>query len=118
MRQTLELQITEMLESNPRPLRTSIHPFALLIQERHGIAASSGWPDFAVFDKNCSLKAFVEAKPDRGRWKPRENQAAMLFALASSGFPTFVWSPSEIVRIQKDGPKRVTDDSLRVLLGK
>jgi hypothetical protein len=119
MRKTLELQIAEMLKARPRPWRTAIHPFISLIEGegRDGIPVSSGWPDFAVFDKHHCLKALVEAKPDDGRWKPRENQLVMLVALASSGFPSFVWSPSETVRIQQDGtPKQVTENSLTDLL--
>jgi hypothetical protein len=118
MRKNLEAQIAEMLAANPkpRPLRTAIGPFAALIESRGGIPVSSGWPDFAVFDKDHRLKALVEEKPDRGRWKPREDQLVMLVGFASIGFPTFVWSPSATARIDRDGaPRSVTQDTLTEL---
>ncbi len=108
MRNTLEAQIAEMLlRPDLRPSRTGIgspgeRDFAGLIKARGGIPADSGWPDFAVFGKNGRLKALVEVKPDSGRWKPRENQLAMLLGFASAGIPSFVWSPSSVVKINQD----------------
>jgi hypothetical protein len=117
MRKTLEAEIAEKLKAGTRPMRTAVHPFASLIEDLGGIAVSRGWPDFAVFNKDYHLKAVVEAKPDRDRWRPEEHQLTMLAALASVGFPSFVWSPAEVVEINRAGePKQVRQSFLTDLL--
>jgi hypothetical protein len=111
MRNTMEAQIAEMHAAHLRPLRTGVgsdgqRKFSGLIEAHGGIPVNSGWPDFAVFGKDDRLKALVEVRPDRGRWKLRDDQLSMLAQFASFGFPTFVWSPSEVVRIDRDRRSR------------
>jgi hypothetical protein len=124
MRKTLEAQIADILAAQQRPSRGGVgndieRKFAALIESGGGtpVGPKIGWPDYAVFGKDAHLKAIVEVKPDGGRWAPRVNQVVMLTGLASFEVPSFVWSPSTVVKVSKDGiPKAVSMDSLIDLL--
>ncbi len=78
--------------------------FAQLIQ-RGGVAGAvdTGWPDFALFGKDGSLRAVVEVKTDDvARGVPTNNQAAVLIGLASLGLPCFIWSRRELLQVGRD----------------
>jgi len=105
MRTKLAGHVAQMLATKPRARwggggRGAPLDFAKWVSAAEAEPVNTGWPDFAVFGKDGDLKAFVEVKQDGD--KLTTNQLAVLVALASFR-PSFVWSPSEVVKINHDG---------------
>lgn len=60
---------------------------------RHGWETlKRGWPDFLLF-RDGSIAA-VEVKP-HGTEPPKDEQLAVMEALAAYGVPCYLWSPSD-----------------------
>jgi hypothetical protein len=100
-----EAQIVALL-ANAKPL--SLPPsnetelaFSKLVQSADWNACKV-WPDFAVFGKDDALRAVVEVKPPSGRRHARPEQLVILAGLASFGIPCFIWSPAEMIRVNRD----------------